>query len=101
MKNAASVYINDKGSPSARPAPSSSDMSEAPVQLTQEVLTSKSKDGSSSSSISSKDEKSPVIRGATLAELFSTAEALDYLLMFFGCCGGIVTGLSIPFFNGT
>lgn len=46
-----------------------------------------------------KENKGPPLRSATMAELFSTAEPLDYVLMFFGCCGGIVTGLSIPFFN--
>ncbi len=103
MKNAAQV--DEKGDLSA-PAPApSSDMPETrALKGAQEVLTSK--DGSSSSSTGStgssgKDEASPVIRGATLAELFSTAETLDYILMFFGCCGGIVTGLCIPFFNGT
>lgn len=66
-----------------------------------DILTSKSKDSSSSSSSNSNEEKGHVAitRVATLSELFSTAEALDYLLMFGGCCGGIVTGVSIPFFN--
>jgi ATP-binding cassette subfamily B (MDR/TAP) protein 1 len=35
----------------------------------------------------------------TLTELFSTAEPLDYLLMILGTCGGLVTGVSIPYFN--
>ncbi len=64
-----------------------------------DVLTSKSKDSSSSNSNEEKGHVT-ITRVATLSELFSTAEALDYLLMFGGCCGGIVTGVSIPFFNG-
>ena len=36
---------------------------------------------------------------ATLAELFSTAEPLDYLLMFVGTIGGLISGISLPFFN--
>jgi ATP-binding cassette subfamily B (MDR/TAP) protein 1 len=44
-------------------------------------------------------EKKDPDRAATLAETFSQADWLDYILMFFGVCGGLVTGFSIPFFN--
>lgn len=38
-------------------------------------------------------------RAATIAETFSQADWYDYVLMFFGIIGGLVTGFSIPFFN--
>jgi ATP-binding cassette subfamily B (MDR/TAP) protein 1 len=38
-------------------------------------------------------------RSASIRELLHTAEPLDYLLMFWGVIGGIITGFSIPFFN--
>jgi ATP-binding cassette subfamily B (MDR/TAP) protein 1 len=38
-------------------------------------------------------------RTATIAETFSQATSYDYMLMFFGSLGGLVTGFSLPFFN--
>jgi ABC-type multidrug transport system fused ATPase/permease subunit len=38
-------------------------------------------------------------RRASFAETFSQADWFDYVLMFFGTLGGLITGLSIPFFN--
>jgi ATP-binding cassette subfamily B (MDR/TAP) protein 1 len=36
---------------------------------------------------------------ASLSQVFSNAECLDYIYMIIGSLGAIVTGLSIPFFN--
>jgi len=36
---------------------------------------------------------------AKLMELFSTANNTDYLMMFVGTIGGLITGLSLPYFN--
>lgn len=41
----------------------------------------------------------PSAQTATLSELFSTAEPLDYFLMFVGVIGGLISGISLPFFN--
>ena len=43
------------------------------------------------------EQSSKAPKAASLTQLFSHAEPLDYVLMFFGSIGGIVTGLSIPF----
>lgn len=58
------------------------------------------------SQITKKDDKedtsaisSELTSAASLFELFSMAEPLDYLLMFCGTLGAIVTGISLPFFN--
>ena len=45
------------------------------------------------------EEKEMPSRVGTLRELFQYAELKDYLSMFVGSIGGIVTGLSLPAFN--
>lgn len=45
------------------------------------------------------EEKAAPTKAATIAQLFSNATAFDYLLMFTGSLGAIVTGVSIPLFN--
>jgi len=45
------------------------------------------------------EEKSNGSKTATFAEILSTAEPFDYVLMFVGTIGGLITGLSLPFFN--
>ncbi len=44
-------------------------------------------------------KKSNSSKSATFGELLCTAEPLDYALMFVGTVGGLITGLSLPFFN--
>mmetsp|Transcript_36408 Transcript_36408/g.37087 ORF Transcript_36408/g.37087 Transcript_36408/m.37087 type:complete len:182 (-) Transcript_36408:8-553(-) len=46
-----------------------------------------------------RDEKQGSPPNADFKELFSTANSFDYLMMFIGSISGIVTGLSLPYFN--
>ena len=54
-----------------------------------------------SNTTKSEDAKPPVSaeRAASIMEIFSQADWIDAILMFLGTIGGLVTGLSIPFFN--
>jgi ATP-binding cassette subfamily B (MDR/TAP) protein 1 len=46
-----------------------------------------------------KKEQDAEAKSASFAQLFSTADSFDYLLMLVGSFGACITGLSMPFFN--